>query len=99
MSKITLRSTITLNDGIQMPLFGLGMFQMTLGQSSVNAVRCALQNGYRLIDTAAFYKYLFFLYSCDLFVFFMKIKAMIILQWFCFCNTTLVVVGVIQQRK
>lgn len=95
MSKITLRSTITLNDGIQMPLFGLGMFQMALGQNSVIAVRCALQNGYRLIDTAAFYKYLFFLHSCDLSVFFMKIKAMIILLWF--CNTTQVVVGVIQQ--
>lgn len=97
MSKITLRSTITLNDGIQMPIFGLGMFQMKLGQNSVNAVRCALQNGYRLIDTATFYKYLFFLYNCDLFVFFIKIKAMIILLWF--CNTTQVVVGVIQQRK
>ncbi len=57
MSALTLGSTIVLNDGIVIPLFGLGMFKMKAGETGVNAVRFALKNGYRLIDTAAFYKY------------------------------------------
>ena len=46
---------VTLNDGLKMPLFGLGVFN-ALGDSCRDAVKFALQNGYRLIDTAALYK-------------------------------------------
>lgn len=56
MSGLTIGSTIVLNDGVEMPLFGLGMFQMSVGATGVNAVRYALRHGYRMIDTAAYYK-------------------------------------------
>ena len=49
----TLESRVTLNNGVTMPVFGLGVFES--GERTVPAVRYALQNGYRLIDTAAFY--------------------------------------------
>lgn len=45
---------ITLNNGVQMPALGLGVFQAH-GNEAAQAVRHALQNGYRLIDTAAVY--------------------------------------------
>lgn len=44
-----------LNNGVQMPVAGLGMWRAT-GEESVQAVRWALQAGYRHIDTAAVYK-------------------------------------------
>ena len=49
----TFSSKITLNNGIEMPILGLGVFDS--GESTAPAVQCAIQNGYRLIDTAAFY--------------------------------------------
>ena len=49
-----LQSKVTLNDGYKMPLFGLGVFN-ALGDDSKHAVKFALQNGYRMIDTAALY--------------------------------------------
>lgn len=50
----TVSSTVTLNNGVKMPVFGLGVFES--GESTAPAVRCAIKNGYRLIDTAAFYQ-------------------------------------------
>lgn len=47
---------ITLANGIEMPLLGLGVFQIPDGADVVNAVRCALETGYRSVDTAAAYK-------------------------------------------
>ena len=44
---------ITLNNGILMPKFGLGVYKA--GDATIRAVRTALECGYRLIDTAAFY--------------------------------------------
>jgi len=44
----------TLNNGIQMPLLGLGAYDMH-GEEAVKAVRQALEIGYRLIDTAEMY--------------------------------------------
>ena len=47
--------TITLNNGVKMPLAGFGVFQI---QDSVQCQQCvvdAVQAGYRLIDTAAVY--------------------------------------------
>ena len=46
--------TVMLNDGYKMPLFGLGVYR-ALDEDCKQAVKFALQNGYRMIDTAAFY--------------------------------------------
>jgi diketogulonate reductase-like aldo/keto reductase len=47
-------TSITLNNGIEMPALGLGVFQ-TPPDETRDAVRAALDCGYRLIDTAAAY--------------------------------------------
>ncbi len=46
--------TIILNNGIEVPAIGLGVFQ-TPPDETRDAVRTALDSGYRLIDTAAAY--------------------------------------------
>ena len=48
-------TTVTLNNGVEMPLLGLGVFQSKDGQEVINAIDWALDAGYRLIDTAAMY--------------------------------------------
>src|SRR6266568_4097587 len=45
---------LTLNNGVRMPALGFGVFQ-TPPDVTANAVRAALDTGYRLIDTAAAY--------------------------------------------
>ena len=45
---------LTLNNGIQMPLVGFGTFMLG-GEICTNAVAAAIQNGYRMIDTAEAY--------------------------------------------
>lgn len=50
-----LQSTTTLNNGVKMPWFGLGVFKVEEGPELVNAVKTAIQHGYRSIDTAAIY--------------------------------------------
>ena len=45
----------TLNNGIQMPLLGLGVYDMHHGEAEA-AVLKALETGYRLIDTAEMYE-------------------------------------------
>src|SRR5579862_5183064 len=47
--------TVTLNNGVSMPTLGLGVWQMREGPETENAVRWALEAGYRLIDTAKLY--------------------------------------------
>lgn len=49
-------TTTTLNNGIKMPIFGLGTYQLQPGRKTREAVLHALNAGYRLIDTAAFYQ-------------------------------------------
>ena len=53
-----LNSTIKLNDGMEMPMFGLGVWQAKSGRDgpAEKAVICALQNGYKMIDTATLYQ-------------------------------------------
>jgi diketogulonate reductase-like aldo/keto reductase len=46
---------ITLNDGVEIPQVGLGVWQAEDGEEVEGAVRAALEAGYRLIDTAAIY--------------------------------------------
>lgn len=47
-------NTITLNNGIQMPMLGLGTFLMN-GAQCEESVLAALRSGYRMIDTAEAY--------------------------------------------
>jgi methylglyoxal/glyoxal reductase len=46
---------VTLHNGVKMPWVGLGVFKVEDGQEVTNAVKTAIQNGYRSIDTASFY--------------------------------------------
>ncbi|TXT39880.1 MAG: 2 5-diketo-D-gluconate reductase A [Comamonadaceae bacterium] len=47
--------TVTLNNGIEMPILGFGVFQIPDVQECEKCVMDAIQTGYRLIDTAASY--------------------------------------------
>jgi 2,5-diketo-D-gluconate reductase A len=47
--------TVTLNNGIRMPLLGFGVFQIADADACERSVSDALEVGYRLIDTAASY--------------------------------------------
>jgi diketogulonate reductase-like aldo/keto reductase len=52
--KIDFSSTVTLNDGVEMPLFGIGFDFEKSDDEEFNvetAVISALQIGYRMIDT------------------------------------------------
>jgi diketogulonate reductase-like aldo/keto reductase len=51
---LTIGTTSLLNNGVRMPLFGLGTWEAT-GDRGRKAVTWALEAGYRLIDTAAAY--------------------------------------------
>jgi methylglyoxal/glyoxal reductase len=56
MADITnIQGSWTLNNGLEMPYFGLGVFQSKEGEEVINAVQYALGAGYRHIDTAAIY--------------------------------------------
>ena len=47
--------TIKLNNGVEMPILGFGVFQVRDAEECERSVSEALQTGYRLIDTAASY--------------------------------------------
>ncbi|QIW80748.1 aldo/keto reductase [Bacillus tequilensis] len=47
--------TVTLNNGVKMPIIGFGVYQVLDAQECENAVYEALMAGYRLIDTASGY--------------------------------------------
>jgi methylglyoxal/glyoxal reductase len=49
-------SKVRLNNGVDMPVFGLGTWQLGSGPDARDAVDAALALGYRLIDTAAMYE-------------------------------------------
>src|SRR5690349_10688235 len=46
--------SVTLNDGVEMPQFGLGVWQTPPDQAA-QVVRTAVEAGYRAVDTAAIY--------------------------------------------
>ena len=48
-------NTVTLNNGVAMPVLGLGVYQIDDASLCEQIVRDALRAGYRLIDTAAAY--------------------------------------------
>lgn len=47
--------TVTVNNGVEMPIIGFGVFQIPDKKECENTVIDAIQTGYRLIDTAASY--------------------------------------------
>ncbi|HEU5066565.1 MAG TPA: aldo/keto reductase [Sphingomicrobium sp.] len=47
--------TVTLNNGVEMPILGFGVFQVADATECERAVVDAIETGYRLIDTAASY--------------------------------------------
>ena len=49
------QATVALNDGAAMPQFGLGVFQ-TPPEATERIVRMAVDEGYRLVDTASMYR-------------------------------------------
>lgn len=52
---LSLTSKLTLNNGVSIPVLGLGVFQADRGEETRQAVRWALAAGYRHIDTAKIY--------------------------------------------
>lgn len=46
---------VTLNTGVQMPMEGFGVFQVTDYEVCRRSVLDAIKTGYRLFDTAAVY--------------------------------------------
>ena len=55
IKKMDINTSIELNNGINIPLLGLGTYLTKAGNETLNAVRYALDIGYRHIDTAALY--------------------------------------------
>ena len=51
-----IRSTKKLNNGVEMPWFGLGVWQVEEGEDATKSVTAAIKAGYISIDTAAAYK-------------------------------------------
>ncbi len=52
---LSLSSTVTLNNGVEIPRLGLGVYQARKGREARNAVGYALEAGYRHVDTASIY--------------------------------------------
>ncbi len=50
-----MNATVPLNNGVRMPVMGLGLYQAPVGSITETSVRTALELGYRLFDTAAMY--------------------------------------------
>lgn len=53
--ELKLSDKVKLNNGVEMPMFGLGVYLTKQGKETQSAVKHALTVGYRLIDTASMY--------------------------------------------
>jgi methylglyoxal/glyoxal reductase len=53
--QLSLQSSSLLNNGVKIPLLGLGVYQAPSGEPTLHAVKYALNVGYRHIDTAWLY--------------------------------------------
>lgn len=51
-----INTTTTLNNGVKMPVLGLGVYKAENGQEVIDAIHYAFEAGYRHIDTASFYE-------------------------------------------
>lgn len=56
MMQLNLKDTATLHNGVKMPWMGLGVFKVSDGDDVIQSVKAAIRNGYKSIDTAAFYE-------------------------------------------
>lgn len=52
----SIKDVTQLHNNVLMPNFGLGVYKVEEGQQAIDTVRFAIDVGYRLIDTAAFYE-------------------------------------------
>lgn len=52
---LNINTKVKLNNGVEMPLFGLGTWEISEGDTIIDAIRWAIGNGYRHIDTARIY--------------------------------------------
>jgi len=52
---LNIKTKLKLNDGNEMPQFGLGVYLSKEGDECKLAIQHAINDGYRLIDTASFY--------------------------------------------
>ncbi len=55
MNAKNIAAKVRLNNGVEMPYLGLGVWRAAAGRETRDAVRWALEAGYRLIDTAHMY--------------------------------------------
>jgi diketogulonate reductase-like aldo/keto reductase len=55
MNITDIKGTVILNNGIEMPYLGLGVFEANEGFETIESVKFALECGYRHIDTASMY--------------------------------------------
>jgi diketogulonate reductase-like aldo/keto reductase len=55
MANLNMQSTVKLNNNVRMPILGLGVYQTPPGRVTQNAVKFALDIGYRHVDTARIY--------------------------------------------
>jgi diketogulonate reductase-like aldo/keto reductase len=53
--QLSLRSNAILNNGVEIPRLGLGVYQSPIGEITRRAVGYAFKVGYRHIDTASLY--------------------------------------------
>ncbi len=53
--KTNIETRVKLNNGVEMPILGLGVYQMSSGDQTKSACLEAFAAGYRLIDTASMY--------------------------------------------
>lgn len=56
MDELSKNTTRVLNNGLQIPALGFGVWRVEEGETVENAVKWALEAGYRLVDTATAYK-------------------------------------------
>jgi methylglyoxal/glyoxal reductase len=56
LGAMKISDTVALNNGTAIPRFGLGVYQSGSGTTTEDAVRWALEAGYRHVDTASMYR-------------------------------------------
>lgn len=55
MSINSIKDTVTLNNGVEMPVLAYGTWQAPTGELTRDGVKCAIEAGFRSVDTAAAY--------------------------------------------
>lgn len=53
---MSIESTVRLNNDVEIPWIGFGVFQVPPGKKTYDAVATALRTGYRAVDTASYYR-------------------------------------------